>query len=128
MLRPNFEDPLDTVDQLVSKNISIYYFPGMGQGYKDLLLQSERPEYRILGENFVLTKDWNQWNNITMYEVMGKGTFASLHYTVGSYEKAFGKWYKSKEMLLGRNNYAGFLSKKNWKFNEVSNDIFKIKC
>ena len=54
MLRPNFEEPLDTVEQLVSKNISIYYYPGLGQSFKDFLLKSERPEYRKLGENLML--------------------------------------------------------------------------
>ena len=119
MLRPNFEEPLDTVEQLVSKNISIYYYPGLGKDSKDFLLKSERPEYRILGENFVLVKDWNQWINITKYEVMKKGTFAQLHYSMDSYAKSFGEWYKSKEMLEGRNYYAGFLTRKNWILNEV---------
>ena len=115
MLRPNFEEPLDTVEQLVKNNISIYYYPGMGQGLKNNLLQSERPDYRKLGEKFLLPKDFNQWKNITKYEVMKKGTFALVHYAISYNEKAFGLWYRSKEML-GVNYYAGFLTSKNWNF------------
>ena len=49
MLRPNFEDSLDTAQDLVDNNITL--FVKRGEEYlKQILAQSSIPEYKILAE------------------------------------------------------------------------------
>ena len=59
LLRPNFEEPLDTPQQLVEKNITLFNFP-TGQIFKQFLQNSNLPGYKILGDNMIVTKDWPQ--------------------------------------------------------------------
>ena len=130
ILRPNFEEPLDTAKQLVEKNVTLYIYPGY-QIYKQLLLDSPILEYRILGENAIIADDYDHFNNITAHDVMGAGTHAQLNYFVDSYELEFGEeyhpkgrgWYRSKEKVSGFSPYAGYLTNKKWHLNEVLSKI-----
>ena len=47
------------------------------------------------------------------------GTHAFLFAHLTPYELSLGKWWRSKEKVPGDNPYAGYLSAKNWNFNEV---------
>ena len=51
ILRPNFEEPLDTAKQLVEQNITLY-MPYV-EGWREFMLESNNPEYRILAENMI---------------------------------------------------------------------------
>ena len=119
ILRPNFEEPLDTAKQLVEKNITIYMSPGT-QIWKQFLLKSSIPEYNILGETFLIPDDWDHLDNITEYDVMGKGTHAYMLGSLMPYELAMGRWHRSKEKLAGDHPYAGYLTDKQWHLNEES--------
>ena len=77
LLRPNFEEPLDTAKQLVEKNITIYMSPGT-QIWKQFLLKSSIPEYNILGETFLIPDDWDHFDNISEHDVMDAGTHAYI--------------------------------------------------
>ena len=62
ILRPNFEEPLDTAKQLaVEKNITIYFWPGY-EGHKQWLLDSPILDYRILGENAIIADDMDHYS------------------------------------------------------------------
>ena len=127
ILRPNFEEPLDTAKQLaVEKNITIYFWPGY-EGHKQWLLESPILEYRILGENTIIADDQNHFRNITAHDAMGAGTHAQRTYFIDDYELEFGEkyhpkgrgWHRSKEKVSGINPYAGCLTNKKWHLNEV---------
>ena len=75
ILRPNFEEPLDTAKQLVEKNITLYMIPGR-EIWKRFLLESSIPEYNILGETMIIADDYNHFDNITLHDVIGAGTHA----------------------------------------------------
>ena len=51
MLRPNFEDPMDTAQDLVENNITLFTWP-TGQVWKQWLEQSPNLYYNELGENY----------------------------------------------------------------------------
>ena len=73
ILRPNFEEPLDTAKQLVERNnITLYFEPGL-DGSKQWLLDSPLKEYRILGENAIIADDMDNFNNITKHDALGAG-------------------------------------------------------
>ena len=130
ILRPNFEEPLDTAKQLVEKNITIYIQAGL-EDNKQWLLESPIPEYRILGENAIITDNEDHFDNITKHDALGAGTHAQMTYYVNSEELYLGKkyhpegrgWYRSKEKVSDRNPYGGYYTNKKWHLNEVLSKI-----
>ena len=119
ILRPEFEEPLDTAKQLVEQNITLY-FPQGYEIWKQFLLQSPNSEYNILGENMIITDDWDHFKNMTKHDVIGAGTHAHGPAAyLEPYHLALGRWYRSKEKLGGDNPYVGYLSNKKWHLNEV---------
>ena len=97
-MRPNFEEPLDTAKQLVEQNITLYDYY---EGSKQFLLESSIHEYNILGENMIITDDWDHFKNITKHKLIGAGTHAQMAGLLGPYELAMGRWYRSKEKVTG---------------------------
>ena len=67
-MRPNFEEFLDTAKQLVEKNKTVYCTP-FGEFWKEYMIQSPLTEYQKLGENLLISKNWDHYRNIT------KGSF-----------------------------------------------------
>ena len=82
------------------------------------MLDSPIPEYKILGENFIIANDWDHYYKITEYDVIGNGTHALLTPYIEPYELDMGRWYRSKERFQD-DPYYGFLSNKKWHLNEV---------
>ena len=118
MLRPNFEDPLDTAVDLVDNNITLYCNP-YGQIWKQFLAQSTIPAYNKLADTMIITEDWDEYNNYSEHYVLEKETHAMMVSLLLPYELAMGRWYRSKEIVRGKNPYAGYLSNKKWHLNEV---------
>ena len=128
-MEPNFEDPLDTAKQLVEKNITLYLGPG-AEIWKQFLLESSIPEYKILGENYIIADDYDHFFYLAKHDVIGAGTHAMMEGFLNPYYLAMGKkhhpegngtygWYRSKEMLAGDNPFVGYLTNKKWHLNEV---------
>ena len=118
ILRPNFEQPFDTAKQLVEQNITLYDEPGT-EIWKQFLLESSIPEYIKLGETYLIADDWDHFDNITKHDVMGAGTHAIMVGSLAQYLLAMGRWYRSKEKVVGKYPYVGYLTNKKWHLNEV---------
>ena len=130
-MRPNFEEPLDTAKQLVEKNITLYDGPGT-ELWKQFLLESSLPEYKILGQNYFIADDWDHFDYMTEHDVIGAGTHAMMASALGPLELSLGEnkeinsgrgWYRSKEKVAGMFPYAGYLTNKKWHLNEVNDKI-----
>ena len=81
ILKPNFEEPLDTAKQLVEQNITIFSAPHNNL-LKQFLLQSPIVEYNILGENnYIIPDDHLHHDNMFVYDVIGAGKY------MGSYSQ-----------------------------------------
>ena len=117
ILRPNFEEPLDTVKQLVERNIEIYTTPG-SYFWKYFFQDSTIPEYKILGETLIIADDWDQYINISKH-VIGAGTHALMTLSLPPMYLDMGRWHRSKEKVSGINPFAGYLTNKKWHLNEV---------
>ena len=120
ILRPNFEEPLDTLDQLVKKKIILFGFPG-SELWKQFLLDSSI--YNKLGETYIVADDDDHFYDIIKYDVMGAGTHAEVTGFLYPDEMDIGEkyhpqprghkgWYRSKEKLAGKNPYSGYLTNK----------------
>ena len=127
ILRPNFEEPLDTLDQLVEKKIILFGFPG-SELWKQFLLDSSI--YNKLGQTYIVADDDDHFYDMIKYDVMGAGTHAEVTGFLYPDEMDIGEqyhpqprghkgWYRSKEKLAGDNPYAGYLTNKKWHLNEV---------
>ena len=118
ILRPNFDDPLDTAQQLVDNNITLYFGPGY-ESWKYWLSSRSIPEYNKLAETLIITKDWDEFNYYSEHHVIGKGTHAMLIGYLTPHELEMGRWWRSKERLRGGDPNYGYVSNKKWKLNEV---------
>ena len=118
ILRPNFEEPLDTAKQLVEKNVTLYNGPG-AEMWKQFLLESSIPEYNILGETIIIADDFDHFVNMTKDDVMSTGTHANMAAYLGQNTLSMGRWHRSKEKVAGFYPYGGYLTNKKWHLNEV---------
>ena len=82
--------------------------------------ESPIPEYGILAKNMIIADDWDHFDKISEYDVIGNGTHAQLTPYLEPYELDMGRWYRSKEKFEGGYlNYFGIMSNKKWHLNEV---------
>ena len=118
ILRPNFEDPLDTAQQLVDNNITIYFPPGF-DAWKNFLSQSNISEYNKLAETMIIAKDWDEFDYYSEHYVIGEGTYARVVGYLYPFELDMGTWWRSEEKISGFLPYGGYKSNKKWHLNEV---------
>ena len=52
------------------------------------------PEYKILGENIIIADNWDHFDNISKYDVLGAGTHAIMIAYLLPYELDMGRWYR----------------------------------
>ena len=119
ILRPNFEEPIDTAKQLVEKNITLFVNRG-GEIWKQFLQKSTVDEYKIIGDNMIIADNWDHFDNLTEHDVIGAGTHAWMGSSLLSYKLALGKWHRSQETLAGDYPFGGYLTNKKWPLNEVN--------
>lgn len=55
LLRPNFDKPVDTVEELVEQGIMVYDMPG-AEMWKQLFADSPKEAYRKMAETYYVTK------------------------------------------------------------------------
>ena len=118
MLRPNFEDPFDTAQQLVDNNITLYDVPG-AEIRKQFLANSPIPSYNKLAETMIFTNSWAEYFQYAEQNVIGNGTHAKMAFKVYPLELQYGTWHRSQERVSGNNPFGGYVSNKKWYLNEV---------
>ena len=127
-MRPRYEDPIDTVKDMVEKNITVFEHWMRYASLKDSLLELNVPEYTIIAENMVstggdtVTEGWQTFKDWMVYYVGELGTHAvirgAVDYVMNGHISSKG-WWKSEETIPGRNSYAGFPTSRKWLLNEV---------
>ena len=127
ILRPNFEDPLDTARYLVERNITLFSFPGT-QIYKKLMIDSNIFDYKVLGENMIIPNSKAKYWDLSINHALRNGTHAVLSPGLLNLELHLGNWkknnktkgwWRSEEKLSGYNPFGGYLTHKKWHMNEV---------
>ena len=121
MMRPRFEDPIDTAKDMMDNNITLfelgYYYPSL----KKALLNLDIPEYTFIAENMVSVKDWDEYDYYVEHYIHGSGTHAVMGGSLGNDVLKIApmeKWWKSSE-IFPENSYSSYLSGRNWIMNEV---------
>ena len=135
-MKPNFESPVHTAKDLVERNIIVYDHPGT-QIWKQLLSQSDIPEYRKIAESMIITNSYDHFNELTKNGLLSQGTHAQMASYLQPYELAWATEYDQDQgrynfnsgrgyyrgervMLAGVLPEGGYLTHKKWHLNEVT--------
>ena len=122
MLKPNFEDPIDSAKQLIENNITLFEMPS-NEYWVQFLANSPIPEYQTLSKRLIIP-NWPEYWKLIEHGIIENGTHASMYYGLDSWKKSLGRWWRGN-LVLGNFPYGGYLSDKKWHLNEAS-DIFSF--
>ena len=120
LLRPSYEEPVETTADVVNRDIIPFLWPGA-----DIFIQffaaSSDPNYQEVSRRFVVAKDWDEY-----YELVSKMISTGLYAEIGTApdpvvvsEEEYKDWYRSSETIAGKYLYPGHLLNKKWPFKKV---------
>ena len=121
ILRPNFKDPLNTAQQMVDNNITMFGHPH--DYHPESFNTSEDPALKKLAETYHIAETWDEFSDDFLYHIQTKGTHAYVYSYLVPWMLEMGKWWRSTEYIPGMSPYGVWQSRKNWYLNEV---IFAI--
>ena len=120
LLRPSYEEPVETAADLIKRDITPFYQPG-SYIYRDFFAASSDPTFQELSRRLVIAKSWGEY-----YEMIGKvystGMFAVLRFQPPvkfDPKRGYFDWYRSSETIAGFNPYGGHLVNKKWPLKKV---------
>ena len=134
-MRPNFESPVHTARDLVERDITVYLNPA-SQIWRQMLNQSDIPEYKKIAESMIITESWEQFHEITRNQLLSQGTHAQMmsfmepfelawgtefDHDQGKYKYNSGRGFYRGEMVIMSIPQGGYLTHKMWHLNEVGN-------
>ena len=117
LLRPRYEEPVETAADLIKRDITPILWPG-GWKYIELFAASPDPVYQEISRRLVIAKDWDEYDDM-LRKVISTGLFADLGTVPWAYEEEYKDWYRSSETIGGTNPYVGNLANKKWPLKKV---------
>ena len=76
LLRPRYEEPVETAADLIKRDITPFYGP-KGAIYKQFFAASSDPVYQEISRRLVIAKDWDEYEDMVL-KVTSTGLFAQL--------------------------------------------------
>ena len=119
LLRPSFEEPVETVEDIIKRDITPFYAPG-GEIIKQVFAASSDPNFKEITRRLVIAKDWDEYQNMVR-KVTSTGSFAEIGTTPWWFNSTeeFKDWYKSSETIPGDYPFTGHLENKKWPLKKV---------
>ena len=120
LLRPTYETPVETAEDLVKRDI----IPFMSDGfeiYKQLFAASTDPNYQELSRRLIIAKDWDEYEDLVR-KVNSTGLYADIQNLPLYFNSTneWNYWYKSsEEVLAGDLPYQLHLKNKKWPLKKV---------
>ena len=102
LLKPDFEEYLDTAEQLANNPNIIPIVVPHGQIMKQFLQFSNTAYYKPIGEKTIVTNDWNHMDEMVKDDVIGTGTHAIVITAISKYVQSLGTLYRSKDQASDR--------------------------
>ena len=127
MFRPRFENPIDSVQDAVDRNITVFEHQYNYHGLKADLMALNITEWTSLAERMV-PLSYDEYDYYIEHYIHGNrtetsgGTHAFMQSHLFPPDLAIApadKWWRSFDKLPGKNPYAGYLTDKKWILNEV---------
>ena len=119
LLRPSYEEPVETAADLIKRNITPFFQPG-GETYIDFFAEFSDPVYQEISQRLVVAKDWDEYDEMVL-KVIPTGLFAQVGTTPDTYvvpEEEFKFWYRSSK-IPGDNPYSTHTENKKWPLKKV---------
>ena len=119
LLTPSYEEPVETAEDLIKRNITPFLWPGGGI-YVQFFAASPDPIYQEISRRIVIAKTWAEYE-----EMVSKVSSTGLFAEIGTYppwpvkEQEFNEWYRSSETIGGTFPYTVHLSNKKWPLKKV---------
>ena len=120
ILRANFADPVDSVQDIIERNMILLY-PPFRHSWRSWWAEHYNPDYRQLSKKMIIPSKIDNYYEVYMRQGMlrdNRLVYVSAYMDTSDPEIEKAKWWRSKEMMEGFQGYSGFVSKKQWKFNE----------
>ena len=113
LLRPSYEEPVETAKDLIKRDIIPFYDPG-GEIMVQFFAASLDPIYQEVSRRLIVTKDYDEYE-----ELVGKVTSTGMYAQIGTVpwvddEETYKDWYRSSEIISGEIPYQLHLSNKKW--------------
>ena len=120
LLRPSYEEPVETAADLIKRDITPYYSPG-GEIYKQFFAASSNPQYQEISRRLIIPSDWDEYDDM-VGKVTSTGMFAEMGllpdpWTVS--EEDYKYWHRSSQTIAGDNPYQLHLLNKKWPLMKV---------
>ena len=81
LLRPSYEEPVETAADLIKRDITPFLFPGT-EIYKEFFAASSDPVYQEISKRLVIAKDWDEYKDMVR-KVTSTGLFADIGHSAG---------------------------------------------
>ena len=117
ILRANYDDPVDTVQDIIDRNLTLYMQPWM-EMWLNWMAKHPNHQYRKVAETMIVSESWEQYDELLENRTMRDNTHVAMFGYVRPYEKPFGEWWKSKEVVEGDQGFGGYVTRKKWKYFE----------
>ena len=117
LLKPSFEEPVETTEDLIKRDITPFLWPG-AEIFVQRFEASPDPIFQEISRRIIVAKDWYEYYDLVL-KVNSTGLFAemgafpSLSFVPDEY------WYRSSETVSGSYPYYINLSNKKWPLTKV---------
>ena len=122
ILRANFDDPVDSAQDIVERNLTLFFTP-WSEMWKKWLATHANPLYNKISETTIISESWDHYYELMEHGIIEKNTHVYPGGYLTPWEKSLGLWWRSKERVEGFQGYAGFLTRKKWKHYEVNYNL-----
>ena len=134
LLKPNYEDAVDTAEDVMNRGLTVIKYPG-GESTREEQKNSPSMITRTLAERTIVCKDWDECEGKPIGNLSGLIPAAvktgSSVIEVGILNTdyfAFGKWHRSKERRGGDHPFASYLLNKKWTLEEeINNHLLRFQ-
>ena len=131
ILRANFEDAVDTAQDILDRNMTLVDIPP-NEMWKHWLSQHENKNYNKLAETMIIAETWQRYDIFLEQDILQNRTHVIMAGFLSPFEISLGRnhdmsprmkhtgrkvWYRSKERV-DNFPYTGYLSRKDWRYNE----------
>ena len=124
LLKPSFEEPVNTPKDLIDRDITPFFGPGR-EIYRQFFEKSPDPNIQEISRRLYIAKDWEDYDqkvrDVTLTgkyaEISGVPARPNRPWLVP--EKDFKDWYRSSERVGGILPYGAHLTNKKWPLKEV---------
>ena len=117
LLRPSYEAPVETAEDLIKRDITPFLYPG-GEIWIQFFAASPDPNYQEISRRFVIAKTYDEYNNMAT-KVISTGMYAHMGILPWARPEEFKHWYRSSETISGTFPFGGHLSNKKWPLKKV---------